>query len=210
MQDGRAFGKLLGDAVSSSVQTLFIIGGYMMIFSVIIQSIQITHILDIISQSVAAFTKTRPISPETLQSLTAGILEPHLGIYAFSQMSGLTFMWQMAWISGILGWSGLSVHAQVRSMIQHTDIRLTPFILTRLFHGCLSFALTVVLWKPIVLLQANTVTSSLQTISTTKSHDILQHGFWTFIPLMLVLFFSMIAIMLCISLLLRLIPARQQ
>lgn len=46
LHDGRAFGKLLGDAVLSSVQTLMLIGGYMMIFSVLINVITITHLTE--------------------------------------------------------------------------------------------------------------------------------------------------------------------
>ena len=36
-EDGRSFGKLLGDSVTNGVQTMMTIGGYMLIFAVIIR-----------------------------------------------------------------------------------------------------------------------------------------------------------------------------
>src|SRR5690606_29625569 len=38
----------------------------------------------------------------------------------------------------VIGWSGLSVHAQVAAMVHGTDIRLAPYILARLAHGVLA------------------------------------------------------------------------
>lgn len=40
-RDGRAFGRLLGDSVTSSVQTLMMIGGFIMMFSVIVQVLRL-------------------------------------------------------------------------------------------------------------------------------------------------------------------------
>src|SRR5690606_25170430 len=42
----------------------------------------------------------------------------------------------------VIGWSGLSVHAQVAAMVHGTDIRLTPYVLARLVHGILAAGFT--------------------------------------------------------------------
>ena len=36
--------------------------------------------------------------------------------------------------SAIIGWSGLSVHGQVISVIHETDIRIVPYIIARILH----------------------------------------------------------------------------
>ncbi|KUK82684.1 MAG: hypothetical protein XD97_0374, partial [Pelotomaculum thermopropionicum] len=45
----------------------------------------------------------------------------------------------------ILAWSGLSIHAQAASMISETDIRMFPFIISRLAHTCLGGLYTYII-----------------------------------------------------------------
>ena len=56
---------------------------------------------------------------------------------------------QVVAIGMILAWSGLSVHAQAASMIAETDIRMLPFVVSRLAHTCLAGIFTYLLcrWK---------------------------------------------------------------
>ncbi|RYD04868.1 hypothetical protein N752_13150 [Desulforamulus aquiferis] len=49
----------------------------------------------------------------------------------------------------ILGWSGLSIHAQVASMIAKTDIRMGMFVVTRLAHALLASFFTWLFYKPV-------------------------------------------------------------
>lgn len=134
-EDGRTFGKLLGDAVGSSIQTLLILGGFIMIFNVLLRVV----LLQIPPGS----------SSGLLRQVLAGLLEPHLGAYANSLQSNFPLKWQAALIGAILAWSGLSVHAQVRSLIDGTDIRYAPFFVSRLLHGALAFTATIYAWEPL-------------------------------------------------------------
>lgn len=134
-QDGRTFGKLLGDAVSSSIQTLLILGGFIMIFNVLLRII-------LLQLPPSSFS-------EVLGQILPGLLEPHLGAYANSLQSGLTPKLQAACIGMVLAWSGLSVHAQVRSFTDGTDIRYAPFFVSRLVHAVLAFGITLFAWEPL-------------------------------------------------------------
>lgn len=55
---------------------------------------------------------------------------------------------KMMAVSAIIGWSGLSVHAQVAAMIHGTDIRIKPYITARIFHAIFAGVLTVILLRP--------------------------------------------------------------
>lgn len=132
-EDGRGFGKLLGDSVTSGVQTLMIIGGYMLIFAVIIH---------VILQALPG-----QIFPVVVKNL----LEVHLGTYAMSQTSSLAIppVILTAMLSASLGWSGLCAYLQVRAVLGPAGIRERSFLVNRLLHGAYAYIITLLSWKPL-------------------------------------------------------------
>lgn len=133
-KDGRTFGKLLGDSVTSAAQKLLGIGGYIILFSVL--------------HRILVLALGPIVSAEPVNTLLSAFLEPHLGMYGMSRLS-FPLLMTVAVIGAILGWSGLSLHAQARSLAGNNGIRYSRFILARLLHGAYAFILTVLLWKPL-------------------------------------------------------------
>lgn len=130
-EDGRSFGKLLGDAVASGVQTLMIIGGYMLIFAVVIHVI----LLAFPHQTIAVAVKSA--------------LEIHLGSYALStQAPSLPPALSASLLGAVLGWSGLCAYLQVRAILGPAGIGERSFLLSRLLHAAYAYVLTLLLWKP--------------------------------------------------------------
>jgi sporulation integral membrane protein YlbJ len=148
-EDGRTFGKLLGDAVMSSVQTLMMIGGYMMIFSVILNTLDLSHISRLMNFTLTLLLSPFHVPADIIQRAAAGIFEAHLGMYAVGLAQTAPASIKAALIGAILAWGGLSVHAQVKSIIHSTDLRYFPFFISRLFHAVCAFTLTLVLWRPL-------------------------------------------------------------
>lgn len=133
-EDGRGFGKLLGDSVSSAVQTLMATGGYMLIFAVIIH----------IASSLLA-----PIIPPALAATPiAALLEVHLGSHAVSKL-GLASPIPAALIGALLGWSGMSAYLQARAALKPTGLGGTFFLINRIIHSLYAYVLTLLLWKPL-------------------------------------------------------------
>jgi sporulation integral membrane protein YlbJ len=128
--DQRSFGKILGDAVYDSLQKLMMIGGIIIIFSVLLELITISGIQG------------------AWQTTIIGITEVHLGTFAFSQWNDTSLVWTLAIISGLLGWGGIAVHIQVHALLQGTPIRYMPFLLGRICHAGIAVTLTWVLWLP--------------------------------------------------------------
>lgn len=129
-QDGRSFGKLLGDSVSSTVQTLMITGGTILIFAVVI------HVIHSILSNVMP------------SAMIAGLLEIHLGTYAIANLK-LPPAICIATIGGALGWSGVSTYLQIRAILAPAGIGGRLFIIHRLTHGVYAYILTLLLWKPL-------------------------------------------------------------
>ena len=49
--------------------------------------------------------------------------------------------------SAIIAWSGLSVHGQVASVLNNTDIRMGPYFFARLCHAAIAGAYTFLLFR---------------------------------------------------------------
>ncbi len=127
-KENTSFGQRLGEAVSSSVQALMLLGGYIITFSVLI------HL----------FARMKVIA----LPLLAGIFEIHSSAYLFSQATDYPMIYKLALFSACLGWAGLSTHLQVKASLSDTDLRYYPFLLARGLHAVIAFICTLLLWKP--------------------------------------------------------------
>ncbi len=135
-KDGRSFGRLLGDSVTHAVQVLMMIGGYIIIFSVVIQ----------IAGRVT--TARLPIPDYALSSL----FEVHLGARDISAAAFASGGLQWSVLSALLGFSGISALLQSMSLIRKTGAPLMPMVWTRILHGAYAFALTWLTWAPLAAL----------------------------------------------------------
>lgn len=147
-EDGRPLGKLMGDAVRESMGTLLMIGGFIMLFSVMVRILAATGALRLITPVIAAILKLFGLNPILAQAVFNGILEIDLGTMAASQVNAaLTDKAMVA--SWIVAWSGLSVHGQVASVVHDTDIRMAPYVAARFLHGLFAAVYTGFLMGPL-------------------------------------------------------------
>ncbi|MFB5660676.1 sporulation integral membrane protein YlbJ [Alteribacillus sp. HJP-4] len=146
--DTRPFGKKLGDAVTRSIQTLLMIGGFIILFSVLYEVLHLTNMIDVLALLPGLLLSTFHYPAELAWPWVSGLFEITVGSKLVADLN--TDLFEQAVIVGfILGFSGFSVHAQVASLLAETDIRFTPFFFARILHGCLAVVLTFLLWKPL-------------------------------------------------------------
>ncbi|WP_265575564.1 sporulation integral membrane protein YlbJ [Bacillus fonticola] len=149
IQDNRPIGKLLGDAVLSSIQTLLMIGGFIIIFSVLNKLLFLLGITAMLGQLVQYILTIIQFPVELSIPYISGLFEITLGSQLTSQVKDATLMQQTVLVSFILAFSGFSVQAQVASILADTDIRFKPFFLARIAHGCFAAAVVFFLWTPV-------------------------------------------------------------
>ncbi|HHV79777.1 MAG TPA: sporulation integral membrane protein YlbJ [Firmicutes bacterium] len=141
-QDGRPFGQLLGDSVKTSVATLLMVGGFIILFSVAIRMLAITGLTGLMARAFFHVLGRFGLHPGTLEALVCGTFEITLGTQLASQASAPLSQNIMA-ASAIIAWSGLSVHAQVAAVVQDTDIRITPYVVARLIQAIIAALLVL-------------------------------------------------------------------
>ncbi|HEY2420010.1 MAG TPA: sporulation integral membrane protein YlbJ [Neobacillus sp.] len=151
IKDNRPIGKLLGDAVTSSIQTLLMVGGFIILFSVINKLLYHLHITEMLAKFVQVLLSSLSF-PEMLSiPLISGLFEITLGSQLTSQVQEATLLQQAMITSFILAFSGFSVQAQVASILAQTDIRFRPFFIARIIHGIFASFFAFLLWKPIYI-----------------------------------------------------------
>lgn len=162
-KDGRVIGQLLGDALSSSIQTLVVVGGFIMIFSVLNELLLTIGITALISSFFNFLLVIFHLPTELNIPLLAGMFEITSGVEKVSQLSNIDLLAQLIIVSFMLGFNGFSVQAQVASLLTTTDIRFKPYFYARIFHGFIGSLLTVFVYH---LLYTKHLISSEKTAET--------------------------------------------
>jgi len=148
LRDGRALGQLLADAVISSTNTCLMIGGFLVFFSVILGLLALFQVTEQLAACLGELLRIIGLPPGLAEGFVHGLLEITLGAKALADTTPLSpTVYQLAFLNAIVAWAGLSIHAQVASLLSQTDIRYFPYCVARLLHSVISFVLTLLLWE---------------------------------------------------------------
>lgn len=145
-KDHRTLGKIISDAVRNAVHNLFNIGGFIILFAVLIHLLTAAGFINFLARKLSALLVPFGFSEAVLPALASGLIEMTIGAKLASEAAA-PLQQQVVAVSMILAWSGLSIHAQAASMIAETDIRMLPFILTRIAHAILAALYTYAMFN---------------------------------------------------------------
>lgn len=143
--DGRGLGKLLQDSVQSALKLMIVVGGLVVFFSVVMEMLTHAGLVSTIAEVLRLLMGIVGLPPALADAAVYGLFEVTLGSRA-AGIAGTGLMHQAAIAAWILSWAGLSVHAQVASLISRTTMRYRPFFLARMLHGLLAAGMVYLLW----------------------------------------------------------------
>jgi len=149
LYDIRPFGEILGDSVLNSIKTLVMVGGFIILFSVIIKLLYLTGITIAVAAILKYFFLLFSVPVEYTLPFISGFFEITTGIQMISQVHPETTLVTIMLTSFIIGFNGFSIHAQVGSIIAHTDIRFSPYFISRILHGIFAAILSALFYKPL-------------------------------------------------------------
>ncbi|HLR62225.1 MAG TPA: sporulation integral membrane protein YlbJ [Lentibacillus sp.] len=151
VNDPRPFGKIVGDAVLNSIQTLVMVGGFIILFSVFTKLLYIAGVTPIIASLFQYVLQIVTLPAELALPLLSGLFEITLGANLISQDETANLLEKIIVVSFVLGFNGFSVQAQVASILAPTDIRFAPYFFARIFHGLFAAILTALFYTPLYL-----------------------------------------------------------
>lgn len=143
-EDNRPFGQLLGDCIKDSINSMLLILGFIILFSVIIRIITVAGFIGMICPVINIVLNILGLNVSLSPAILSGIFEITLGTKLASS-AGAPLIQRVIIASSIIAWSGLSVHFQVISMVSDTDIRIAPYVFARFLHAILAGAITYIL-----------------------------------------------------------------
>ncbi len=129
-----SIGTLITDSIKDCMDTIILIGGLIIFYSVLIEILFNMKIIDNIINYTAI--KIR-INPHLIKGGLIGLIEMTTGCKTIAT-ANTSIMNKIILINFIIGWGGLSVHSQALSFINNTDINNKLYILSKLLHGIFS------------------------------------------------------------------------
>lgn len=149
--DGRVFGELLRHAVSSSLRLIIIVGGLVVFFSVIMELLVQTGWLGGLYGITEQLLRYSGLPPSLSPSMVGGLFEVTLGAKEAGGVStSIPLIYKVAAAAFVLSWGGLSVHAQIMSILSNTPMRYGPFLFARAIHALIAPVLVLLLWTPMM------------------------------------------------------------
>ena len=134
-----SIGTILGQAIQKGITSIVQIGGFVLFFSVLLAMLDASGILTLLETPFAMLLGILQITPQLSNALASGFFEMTLGAQSASQCSA-DILEQLMIISFILGWSGLSIQAQVCSILSSQHISPVRYCLCRPLQGILAAA----------------------------------------------------------------------
>lgn len=133
-------GEVLSTSIQKAIHSVVIIGGFVMLFSVIVSMLNNSRIFNIIGIFISPLLKLLHIPPVYLQGIITGIIEVTNGVKLAAINTNPT---SIIICSFLLGFGGISVLLQVLSITSKAKISIKPYILGKFLQACFS---AVLMW----------------------------------------------------------------
>ena len=128
-------GEVLAESITTSISTILLIGGFVVIFSSIISILKSSGILANVSIILSPIFTFFNIDTSFVSPLLSGFLEITNGINLISNISCKKISINIIFTAFLLGIGGISVLLQVLSISSKTDLSIKPYIYGKLLHG---------------------------------------------------------------------------
>jgi len=137
------FGNAVKNAVQNGINTTLSIGGFIIIFSVVISLVKNNLYINIAFRQLDNILK---LPSQTLYSIFLGSIEMTNGCSIISPLQ-ISLPLKLGIISFLTSFSGLAVIAQVSSFVSDTKINYSRYIFLKVIQGIVSFIITYGLCK---------------------------------------------------------------
>ena len=128
-------GEIMAESITNSISTIFLIGGFVVLFSSIISILKASGILNVLCMAISPILNFLHIDSSFASGLLTGILEITNGIQSISSIACKKISINLIITAFLLGFGGISVFLQVFSITTKTDLSIKPYIYGKILHG---------------------------------------------------------------------------
>lgn len=138
-------GEVLSKAISSATNTILMIGGFVVLFSVVLSILENSNFINIISSALEPIFNIFGINNSGfISGFISGIIELTNGVQKISVIPCKEISTNILLCSALLGFGGISILLQVFSIISKTDISIKPYIIGKILHGIFALVYTYI------------------------------------------------------------------
>lgn len=153
-------GEMLGNSINNSISTILMIGGFVVIFSVIISILNKTHALDILSNILNPILSLLNFDLSFAKPLFSGILELTNGVNLVTDVHIKAISQNIILCAFLLGFGGFSVLLQVFSIVSKTDLSMKKYCIGKFLQGIFAAFYTFLALKFIPFINLDIVETS--------------------------------------------------
>lgn len=134
--------SLISSSVREGMNSILLIGGFVVIYSVIIDLLLMSQLVKQFIMIISAYSGA---SPQLIEGVFAGFIELTTGCKKVS-MVNMNPAYKIIIINFLIAWGGLSILSQALSFISQTDISSKLYIFSKFLHGVFSGIYTYLIY----------------------------------------------------------------
>lgn len=138
-----SIGKILSNSMKNSINSILLVGGFVIFYSVIIEIILEFKAFTLL---IGALSKVTKIDKEIINGILAGFIELTKGCSTIASLE-IEFIYKIIIINFIIAWGGMSIHSQSISFISETDINQGIYLFSKMLHGLFTIPYTYIIYK---------------------------------------------------------------
>ena len=139
-------GDILGKSILSSIKTIVVIGGFVVLFSVILSILKSSNVIYILGKIIYPLLNFFGIEDfRFATSIVSGFLELTNGVMQVTSIACKQISINIIICAFLLGFGGISILLQVYSIIAKSDISIKAYFIGKVLHGVLAAFYTFLL-----------------------------------------------------------------
>lgn len=140
------FFVLFGNAVFNGINTLLMIGGFVIVFSVVFKVLSLFNIISLFAGIIYIPLSILGVNKDLCLAFMSGLFEITIGCNNIASLTSSPEIVRTALASFLIGFSGLSILAQCCTFISKTDINTNLYIFSKFLHGILAAIFTFIFY----------------------------------------------------------------
>ena len=137
-------GTIMREAITGSIQTLLTVGGYIILFCVLIRFLTITGVLRLLGYAVTPLLLLLGMPQSLATPFAAGLIEMTTGAKLIS-LASAPLAQKTAAIAGVISWSGFGIHSQATAFLSDTPISIGKYMGFKALHGLIAICFCLLL-----------------------------------------------------------------
>ena len=173
-------GEVLGNSINNAISTILMIGGFVVIFSVIISILNNMNALNFFSKFLNPILAFIGFDLDFANPLLSGIIELTNGVNLVANIHIKAISQNIILCAFLLGFGGFSVLLQVFSIVAKTDLSMKKYLIGKLLQGFIAGIYTFLALKFIPFINLDIVETSVTKSNIQQTLDIVNSPIYNF------------------------------